>query len=256
MKTNIFFNIGHVVAGTIVGFLVYRFSGEHDFTIGLLSIVTGIMTIIMLEVIFHPYTQRREFNELINRINYLTDKISDRLITHADLAAILKYGHLRVPASQVTAVWLQRLWQTNQRYWGVIYTSPKEVTNTTVFKLGLSIMSAKVRVEQVDVKRIFLFEEEADLVNSRAAMQACHEHNIFVRYLFRKDLAQHPLLYGRISHLSTLDFLVSDLNIVWLLLLDKNRHIQHGELFVDEKMNEQYAEIFRLMWDTASPFQE
>jgi hypothetical protein len=67
MKTNILFNIGHVVAGTIVGYLVYRFSGETDFTTGLLSIVTGLLTIILMEVIFHPYTERKEFNELASR---------------------------------------------------------------------------------------------------------------------------------------------------------------------------------------------
>ena len=47
-----------------------------------------------------------------------------------------------------------------------------------------------------------------------------------------------------------------DSNIIWLLALDKGRHIQHGELFFDEKMNEQYAEIFRLMWEAATPYQE
>jgi hypothetical protein len=254
MRKNIFFNIGDIIVGTIVGYLVYRFSGEHDFTIGLSSIATGILTIIMLEVIFHPYIERKEFNELGNRINYLTDKISDRLMSNADLAAILKYGHVRIPAGKFTDVWVDRLWQTHHRYGGIIYTSPNQVTNTTVFQPGLSIMSAEVRVDQVDIKRFFLFETEESLESSKQAMLACHQHH--VRYLFRKQIELNPLLHERTKHLPTLDFTIFDSHIMWLLMLDKNRHIQHGELFFDGKMNEQYSKIFRLMWDGATSFHE
>jgi len=256
MKTRILFNIASVLAGVIVGYLVYLFSGEHDFTIGLLSIVTGILTIIMMEVLFQPYTERKEFNELVNRINFLTEKISDRLVTASELSDILKYGHVQITSGRVTEVWLDRIWQTHHRYWGVLYTDPKEVTNTSVFQLGLSVMAAKVRVEQVDVKRIFLLETEEELKDSKEAMRICSQHNIQIRSLFRKQMESHPLLKQRVSHLPTLDFTIYDSNIIWLLALDKGRHIQHGELFFDEKMNEQYAEIFRLMWEAATPYQE
>ena len=256
MKTNILFNLGHVLMGIIVGYLVYRFSGEHDFTIGLLSIVTGILTIIMMEVIFHPYNQRKEFNELVKRIDYLADRASDRLLSNADFANALKYGNIRVPSGAVTNVWLDRIWNMHQRYWGVLYTSPKVVTNTSVFQLGLAVMSAKVRVDQADVKRIFLLESEDDLKNSEEAMQKCSEHHLQVRYLFKDQLRLHPLLQQKVSHLPTLDFTICDTHITWLLLLDKSRHIQHGELYFDDKMNGQYAEVFRLMWDTATPLQK
>jgi Family of unknown function (DUF6879) len=252
MKTNILFNIGHVVAGTIVGYLVYHFSGEHDFTIGLLSIVTGLLTIILLEVIFQPYTERKEFNELASRVNYLTEKVSDRLTQTADLAGILKYGNMRVPLGKVTDVWLERIWQTRHRYWGVLYAAPKEVTITTVFNLGLAVMAAKVRVDQVDVKRVFLLEGKEELESSRDAMRACVEYGLQVRYLFREQMRMHTLLAERASHLSSLDFTIFDSHIVWLIMLDKNRHITGGELMFDEKMNQHYSEVFRLMWDAGS----
>ena len=256
MKINILFNIGHIVVGIIVGYLVHRFSGEHSFTIGLLSIITAIITIIMLEVIFHPYVQRKEFNNLVKRIDYFVEKTSDRLINNADLGAALKYGYVHVPAGTVTNVWLDRIWNMHQRYWGVLYTIPKEVAMTSVFQLGLSVMAAKVRVDQADVKRIFLLETEDDLKSSQEAMRSCFQHRLQVRYLFKKQLGFHPLLKERVSHLPTLDFTICDSHITWLLMLDKNRHIQHGELYFDEKMNNQYAEAFRLMWDAATPFQE
>jgi hypothetical protein len=256
MKTKILFNVASVLGGVIVGYLVYRFSGEHDFTIGLLSIVTGILIIIMMEVIFQPYTERKEFNELVTRINFLAEKVSDRFVTASELSDILKYGHVRIGLSRVTDVWLDRIWQTHHRYWGVLYAAPKEVTITSVFQLGLSVMAAKVRVEQVDVKRIFLLETNEDLIDSKEAMRACSQHRLQVRYLFRKQMDTHTLLKQRVSHLSTLDFTIYDSNIIWLIMLDKGRHIQHGELFFDEKINEQYSEVFRLMWEAATPYQE
>jgi hypothetical protein len=206
MKTRILFNIASVLAGVIVGYLVYLFSGEHDFIIGLLSIVTGILTIIMMEVLFQPYTERKEFNELVTRINYLTEKVSDRFVTASELSDILKYGHVRIGLSRVTDVWLDRIWQTHHRY--------------------------------------------------KEAMRACSQHRLQVRYLFRKQMDTHTLLKQRVSHLSTLDFTIYDSNIVWFIMLDKGRHIQHGELFFDEKLNEQYSEVFRLMWEAATPYQE
>jgi len=254
MKTSVLFNIGHVVAGIVVGYLVHHFSGEKDYVIGLLSIVTGLVTIITLEVIFHPYIQHKEMKQMMERINFLAEKVSDRLITTSDFAGILKYGHVKIPSDRVTDVWLDRIWQTHHRYWGVLYVHPKEVTGTTVFQLGLAVLAAKVRVEQVDVKRVFLVETEEDLNNSREGMQMCLQHNIQVRYLFLKQIESNPLLRDRTSHMPTLDFTLYDSGITWLLIVDRNRHIQHGQLFFDEKMNEQYAEVFRQIWESAKPF--
>jgi|SRR4030095_10765643 hypothetical protein len=110
---------------------------------------------------------------LLRGVNYLTEKVADRLLQTADFAGILKYGSMRVPVGKVTEVWLDRIWQTRQRYWGVLYTAPKEVTITTVFNLGLAVMAAKVRVEQVDVKRIFLHETKEDFESSKNAMLTC-----------------------------------------------------------------------------------
>src|SRR5438552_16603038 len=106
MKTNIIFNIGHVILGIIVGLLVHYFSGENNFTIGLLSIVTGLLTIVVLEVIFQPYHSQKEFSELASRVNYLVEKISERTMEVTDLSSVLKYGMVQISPDKVTDVWL------------------------------------------------------------------------------------------------------------------------------------------------------
>lgn len=156
MKSNIALNFGHVLAGTIIGFLVYQLSGEHDFTVGLLSIVIGLLTIILLEVILQPFLIRKEYLELTSRLNYLADKLADRAADAADIIRILKHGSVRIPASKTVDVWLELNWAARNRYWGILYVTPKEIARTSVFDLALAIMAAKVRVNQVDIKRIFL----------------------------------------------------------------------------------------------------
>ncbi len=48
MKSNIIFNIINVLFGAIVGYFVYQLSGENNYTIGLLNIVVGLLTAILL----------------------------------------------------------------------------------------------------------------------------------------------------------------------------------------------------------------
>jgi hypothetical protein len=83
-----------------------------------------------------------------------------------------------------------------------------------------------------------------------------YKNGVQVRYFFREQMHQHPLLAGRATRLPSFDFTIFDSQIVWLLNLDKNRHIKDGELIFDEKMNEHYSEVFRLMWDAGTVFKE
>lgn len=254
MKSNIAFNVGHLLAGTIVGYLVYKLSGEHTFTVGLLSIGIALLTIIMLEVMLQPFLIRKEYLELTSRVNYLANKMADRSADTADIVRILRHGSICVPASKTIDVWLELNWSTRNRYWGILYVSPKEIARTSVFDLALAIMSAKVRVNQVDIKRIFLFETQEDFEDSSRAMRACIEHNIPTRYCFASELKEHLLLQEKILQLKTLDFAVIDSQVVWLTFIDKKRFETGGEFHFDSQMNEHYSEIFRLIWEASIPY--
>jgi hypothetical protein len=108
-------------------------------------------------------------------------------------------------------------------------------------------------VEQVDIKRVFIFETQKDYEDSKNAMHTCVEHGIQARYAFHDKLRSHLLLQKKLSELPTLDFVIFDAEIVWLTILDSHQLTKHGEAHFDYKKNEYYAEVFRMIWDTSIP---
>jgi len=75
-----------------------------------------------------------------------------------------------------------------------LYVAPKEIAHTSIFNLAISVMSAKLHVQQVAIKRVFLFESNQDFEDSKDAMHKCVEQGIPRRYAFTNKLKQHLLL--------------------------------------------------------------
>ena len=253
MRTPVLLTLGELGLGLLVGFITFRLSGETDTVTGILSIAVGLLTSLLAATFAQHFHEEANQQRIADRLDYLVHQVSDRMLSSADAAAALRFGGVEVARSEVTRVWLDRLWRTSSRYWGVIYTAPGEVVDTNVFQLGLAVLSAKVRVDQVDVRRILLVDDKEELEHLLPVMRAQHDNNIAVRYLLRESVTAHPLLNQQVKQLSTLDFSVMDRDVVWLLLLDGHRRIQAGALHFDQAMNERYSEVYRLMWDAAVP---
>ena len=253
MRTPVLLTLGELALGLLVGFITFRASGETDTVTGILSIAVGLLTSLLAATFAQHFHEEANQQRISERLDYLVHQVSDRMLSSADAAAALRFGGVEIARSEVTRVWLDRLWRTTARYWGVIYTAPGEVVDTNIFHLGLAILSAKVRVDQVDVRRIVLVDDQEELEHLLPAMRAQHDSNISVRYLLRESVKEHPLLNQQLKQLGSLDFSIIDREVVWLLLLDDNRRIQSGALHFDQAMNARYSEVYRLMWDAAVP---
>jgi uncharacterized membrane protein YeaQ/YmgE (transglycosylase-associated protein family) len=253
MKTRILATVGELGLGLLVGFVTYQVSGERDAATGIMSVVVGLLTSLLAGTLSQHFYEETQGRRLADRLDALIERVSDRMLSAADAASALKYGGVEIPRAQVTRVWLDRLWRTSQRYWGVIYTAPGEVVDTRIFHLGLAILSAKVRVDQVDVRRIFVVDSQQELQHVLPAMRLQQERELNVRWVLRSALESHPLLQAQLGSLPSLDFVVIDRSVVWLLLLDGDRRIRSGSLHFDDALNERFGEVFRLMWDAGSP---
>jgi hypothetical protein len=245
--------LGELGLGVVVGFIAYAVAGEQDALTGTLSVAVGLLTSLLAATLMQHFHEQNNQRELQARLDLLIDRVSDRALSAADAASALRYGGVEIPRAQVTRVWLDRLWRTSSRYWGMIYTAPGEVLDTNIFRLGLAILSAKVRVDQVDVRRIFVVDSEAELVHTMPAIREQQDNQINVRYVLRATLDAHPILKTQLAQLATLDFTVIDRSVVWQLLLDRNRRIKSGSLHFDDEMNTRFAEVYRMLWDTATP---
>lgn len=253
MRHPILLTLSELGLGIVVGCIAYFLSGERDAVIGTLSVAIGLLTSLLAATLTQHFQVQADQRRLQERLDLLVERVSDRELSSADAASALRYGGVEIPRSGVTRVWLDRLWRTSSRYWGVLYTAPGEVVDTSVFRLGLAILSAKVRVDQVDVRRIFIIDDDQELAHIRPTMGEQLESNISVRYIFRSTIDAHPLLKAQVRQLSSLDFTVIDRKVVWILQLDRNRRIRSGSLHFDDALNARMGEVYRLMWDTATP---
>jgi hypothetical protein len=251
MKSKLLITIAENFTGGLVGFLSYQLSEEKNTSIGLLSLILGILAAIAAGIIFQPFMIDAELKEMKDRLNQLLAKTSDRMISGFGAAQLLKYGYISVPREGSSRAWLQILWQTKERYWGVIYTSPDEVVNTSIFDLGLTVLVAKARVDGVDVRRVLIVDDDAELANVMPAIIKHREAGLKIRYIKKAMIDRHPLLKTQLDQLPTYDISLSDNQVVWLLVLDDKRRLNHCELYYDEIMLNQYAEIYRLLWDAS-----
>ena len=252
LRSPILITLGELILGFVVGLITYRVSGATDAITGILSVAVGLLTSLLAATFAQRFNEEMSQRRLAERMDHLIHTLSDRVGTSADAASALRYGGVEIPRGEVTRVWLDRLWRTSSRYWGAIYTAPGEVVDTSIYQLGLAILSAKVRVDHVDVRRIFVVDDHQELEHLLPAMRA-QEGHISVRYVLRTTLDHHSLLSTQLAQLPSLDFTIIDRDVVWLLLLDGGRRIRAGTLHFDETMNNRFGEVFRLMWDTATP---
>ncbi len=253
MRARLLLTVGELALGFIVGYITYLVAGERNTLSGILGLAVGLLTSLLVATLSQHFLQAEQQERTEARIEQLIAGVSDRLIGGADAASVLRFGGVEIPRTEVTRVWLDRVWRTSSRYWGVIFTAPDEVVDTSIFQLGVAVLSAKVRVDQVDVRRIFIVESQAELEHMLPTLRALEENQINVRYALRSALESNSLVRAQIAALRTLDFTLIDGFVVWQLLLDKNRRIKSGTLHFDERLTAKYAEVFRLLWDASAP---
>ncbi len=252
MKTSVLMNIGHVILGVIIGYMTYKMSGEGSFIIGMVSIMITLLVVILLETILQPHSNRKMIEDLSSRVNFMTHKIADKLSLTGELIKILKYGHIRIPPGKSSEVWMELLWSMKKKYWGVIYISPKELVQSSIFEHSISIMIAKMKVNMLDVRRVFVLDDEAEYDEIADCIRLCLDNDIQTRMIYKKDLYSIHILNDKTAHIKTLDFIIIDDEIIWQTVLDNNRYEKYSEIYFDSNMNETFSDIFRQIWDAAS----
>jgi hypothetical protein len=227
-------------------------SGEDSYIIGMISIMITMLIVILLETILQPHNNRKIIEDLSSRVNFMTHKISDKLSLTGELIKILKYGHIRIPPGKSTEVWMELLWSMKKKYWGVIYISPKECAQSSIFENSISIMTAKNKVGMLDVRRVFLLDNEMEYPEIAECIRLCQENEIQTRIIYKKDLDTIHILNDKTIHIKTLDFIIIDDEIIWQTILDNNRFEKYSEIYFDSNMNETFSDVFKQIWDTAS----
>jgi hypothetical protein len=242
-----------IVIGLVVGYATWRLTDADNAVTGLLSIAIGLLATLVVASINRHVANEYRAHALDSQIGLLLARLGDRMDQVAEMASHLRHGPIAVPRERTSKAWLDLLWGCSSRYWGTVYTVPEEVVETSLFDLGHSVLSSKVRVDQIDARRVFIIDDPAELEVMRVRLQSQVTAGIQVRWINRKALETHPFLRDQIGSWSTLDVCLVDSRIVWLLHLDERRRIASGTLQIDPEEARRFEQIYRLLWDAAKP---
>lgn len=246
MRLKVYLSTIEIFLGIALGYLTFNAWGSTSSVAGVLSIFAGLLCILLISKrvpLFNLDVQPEAVHNSLHRaLNFVNRK----------LERLQQMRTLQVSREQSTQLWLELLWKTSHRYWATIHTAPNEAADTKLFDLGIAVLGAKARVEQVDVRRLLLAADAAELQQFLPTLEAHQRAQIPVRYLLREQLNQHPLLQSQLKKLPSLDFSLIDSQLIWSLLLNKQRQVCSGELQVNEAKANQQELIFRTLWEIAT----
>jgi hypothetical protein len=238
-----------VLVGFTVGYLTFRLSAQKDALAVTLSVTIGLLTSLLATNLIESYRQNTRYLRLQELLNKLLEKLSDRYVNASDTAQLLQFGSTAFTREKTMSVWLDLLWLTSSRYWATNYT--KEVWDSSLPDLGIQIQIAKARAKQVDMRRVYIIDDLAELNGLRERIEAQLAGGIKVKYVLVTEIKKNKYFNSLLKELDSLDMALIDSRIIFSLELDKQRRIQNSKTIFDEKMCKNHERIFEMIFDEA-----
>jgi uncharacterized membrane protein YeaQ/YmgE (transglycosylase-associated protein family) len=243
-----------VVSGLIIGFLAFKTSSKSEVT-GLLSILVGLVGTVVINNLIEFYHQSRATKRLNTNLSNLLVKIGKFYHSAWELNQILRYGVTTFKREQIPNVWIELLWQMENRYYGVSYSDPDLWWSQAFSKLAIEIQKTKIIVNKADIRRVFIYEDEAEKARISDTMREQYLAGIQVKYISRKSIEESYLLKQLAGKIETFDYALIDAKVAWLVTLDKNRKFKLGKALIDEALAANYQGFFDHLFQEAEKFE-
>jgi hypothetical protein len=254
MKRTLILNLLELFAGVCVGYLNYELVSLQTASKVTSSIIIGLLTSLLVKSLIESHENESRLNEIKSIYVKISSGLSEKAQDMSNLAKLLRYGTAVFPKEKAVKVWLDLLWLASSRYWSTNYIN--ELWDSTVSELALAIQSAKVRVENVDMRRVFIIDDSHELESLKSVMRAQSNAGVKVRYIFKEEIEKEPYIWKQLSKLDTLDFSLVNSEIIFQVLLDKNRRIRSEQIQIDLKYCKELEEIYSMIFDTSHNFND
>jgi uncharacterized membrane protein YeaQ/YmgE (transglycosylase-associated protein family) len=254
MPLEIIIKITSVLFGLIIGFLAYKISTKSEVT-GLLSILVALMGTLVFNNLIEFYQQSRLMNKINANLAELLTKIGKFYHSAWDLNQILRYGVTTFKREQIPNVWIELLWQMENKYCGVSYSDPDLWWSQAFSKLASEIQKTKIIVNKADIRRVFIFQDDAEKKRLQDIMREQYLAGIKVKYISKKSIEDNYLLKQLSGKIETFDFALIDAKIAWLVIIDKNRKIKEGKALIDATLTADYQSFFDHLFAEAAQFE-
>lgn len=255
MPSRILFNLLEVLIGAIVGYLTYIVSYDNDKTVvGVLSIIVGLLSSILSSILINGHDQGKKIDFLTARLNKIIEVFASGMEVKGHLQKLLKHGSTNYARQDTDRIWLDILWNTTKRYWATSYSHPSEVWHTKLSHAVLAIQSTKIKVQNVDIRRVYLIDSAQELVELEKELQAQIETGVKIKYMYKSQIEAEPLLASKLAKFDSVDFGLSDSIIIWFLHLNRDRKIRSGQVIVDDIKCSEYEEFYKLLFDASETY--
>lgn len=245
------------MAGVIVGYITYKISEPKNNITGLFSVLIGLLGTLVVTNLLEFYRQSKSFKKANLHLAALGKKIAERLQDVSDLVQILRYGTTTFPRERVPDLWINLLWKIKKEFWAANYIKPEEGWNQAFTELGLEIQRTKVRVNNADIRRVFIVESEDEIDQLRDTMHRQKNAGIQVRYIFKEAIETKSMLKTLAEKIETFDFALVDAELVFLVFVDKDRKITHGKVVLFEKEEiDKYKRFYTHLFEEAKEVKE
>jgi uncharacterized membrane protein YeaQ/YmgE (transglycosylase-associated protein family) len=254
MPLEIIIKIISVLFGLIIGFLAYKTSTRSEVA-GLLSILVGLTGTLVVNNLIEFFQQSRQLSRINANLSNLLIKIAKFHQSGWNLNQVLRYGVTTFKREQIPNVWIELLWQMESRYCGVSYSDPDLWWSQAFTKLASEIQKTKIIVNKADIRRVFIYKDEAEKERLQDIMREQYQSGIKVKYISQKSIEDNYLLKQLSGKIETFDFALIDAKIAWLVIVDKNRKFKAGKALIDETLTENYRSFFDHLFAEAAQFE-
>lgn len=149
--------------------------------------------------------------------------------------------------------WTYLLWRMRKSYRATNYIKNAELYEMGYAKAALQIQAAKIEAQNVDIKKIFIVDNDQELQEMKTVFKNQYDLGIQVKYILYGDIRSKRMLNDKLIQLATIDFgLIDDrTTLLWRL---KERGIDGGRILLGSEEFAQYDEFFDALFKEAKKY--
>ena len=115
---------------------------------------------------------------------------------------------------------------------------------------ALAIQKAKIDGENVVIKKVFIIDDDSEKEQLKLTLEEQSAINVSVRYIYKKEIDNNPIITALLSDLESIDFGLFDMNKVFLWKLKNRIPIESSLLFKQDEC-EKYKIFFEQLFNEA-----
>jgi hypothetical protein len=253
MTKKILLKIVELLFGLLIGFLVYRFSGSNlqNNLNGLFGIIAGLLSTLILAIFIESEATRKKIGNLNYNLQNLKEILLKKENYKINLIKLLNEKPVVFEKNDVPQLWLDLLWEIDNKFWATTYINPSEGWEQVYTKIGNDIQRAKIYAKDADIRRIFIIDNKDELKRIEGVIKEQIKLGIKSKYIYKDEINNKSFLKSFADRSKSLDFCIVDNKFIVFVYINKKRMINRAEIGKMNKTNEYYTDFYKNLFKEA-----